>query len=446
MTQTRQSPARQFPLSHAQDMWRLDSAAFDPLFTITKALRVTGELDEDALQEALNDVVERHEVLRTLIVRDVEPPYQQVLPPGPVPLYVRRRPLPADQRDQASQELLAEAELNPVDPDRPPALRADLTRFDDRDAVLVLATHHTSSDAWSHQLIVRDLAAFYAARTTGARVELPELRQYLDYTARQRQNFAGEQVAEAFGYWRDQLRDAEIFALPTDRPMPEVHTELYREYNFTGSAELMARAGELARQLHGSTFMVMLAAFNVLAHELSGTTEPVIDTMIHGRGQPDYHDTVGPFLNFMPLRTDLTGCRSFRDLVKRTRTTCFEAYSHELQSHLIEHDSPDYLKPLADPNRCPVVFGFFQSPLEAETTQLAEGSRGIRRLESSNCQIPGGSSWTMGGLPDGGMFGCVQFSTEEFDEATIAGWVDRYLALLAAGTARPDQEWNRLLR
>lgn len=446
MTQTRLRPARRFPLSHAQDMWCQDPSAFDPLFTIVKALRVAGELDEDALQDALNDVVERHEVLRTLIVRDAEPPYQQVEPPGPVPLYVRRRPLPEDERDAAAQELLAEAELNPVDPDQPPLLRVDLTRFDDRDAVLVLATHHTSSDAWSHQLIVRDLAAFYAARTTGVPVELPEIRQYLDYTARQQADVSGEQVAEAFGYWQDQLRDAQIFALPTDRPMPEVHTELYREHHFTASAELMAQAAALARELRGSTFMVMLAAFNVLAHELSGTAEPVIDTMIHGRGQPDYHDTVGPFLNFMPLRTDLAGCRSFRDLVRRTRTTCFEAYLHELQGHLIEHDSPDYLRPLADPNRCPVVFGFFQSPLETEAGQLAEGTRSIRRRESSSCQIPGGASWTMGELSDGGMFGCIQFSTEEFDESTIAGWVQRYCQLLAAGTTRPDQEWNRLLR
>jgi hypothetical protein len=310
--------------------------------------------------------------------------------------------------------------------------------------VLVLAVHHTSADAWSLQLIVRDLAACYAARTTGRPVELPEIRQYLDYTARQQANAAGEQVAEAFGYWRDQLRGAEVFALPTDRPMPEVHTELYRAYNFTAPAGMLAQAGELARQLHGSTFMVVLAAFNVLAHELTGTIEPVIDTMIHGRGQPEFHDTVGPFLNFMPLRTDLAGCRTFRDVVKRTRTTCFEAYSHELQGHLIERDSPDYLKPLADPNRCGVVFGYFQSPFEEDATQLADGAYDIRRDESADCQIPGGASWTMGALPDGGLFGCVQFSAEEFDEATIAGWVDRYCVLLAAGAAHPDREWNRL--
>jgi hypothetical protein len=447
MTQTRQperSPKR-LPLSHAQDMWCQDSGAFDPRFTITKAMRITGQLDEAALQEALNDVVARHEVLRTLIVRDAEQRYQQVEPPSPVPLVLQRLPLPTGPaRDEAAQRLYSEADLNAVDPDRPPLLRADLTRFDDRDSVLILTTHHTSSDAWSHQVIVRDLAAFYGARTGGRPAELPELRQYADYTSWQQATFTGELADEAFGYWQEQLRDAQIFALPTDRPMPQEHQSLYSEYNFTIETEVMSAAADLAKAVRGSTFMVVLAAFNVLAHQLTGTTDPVIDTMIHGRGQPEYHDTVGPFLNFMPLRTSLDGCVSFRDLVKRTRTTCFQAYSHEVPSHLIERESPEYLKPLQDPNQCGMVFGFFQSPFEPEATRIAEGAHGIRRQNSANCQIPGGASWTMGATADGELFGCVQYNTEEFDDATIVEWTARYRRLLTAGVAEPDQAWNRL--
>jgi hypothetical protein len=447
MTRTRQpaSPPKRFPLSHAQDMWCEQPASFDPRFIITKALRITGRLDEAALQGALDDVVRRHEVLRTVIVRDVEPPYQQVEPPSPVPLVVRQLPpLTEQSRDEAAQQLLAEAELNTVDPDRPPLLRADLMRFDDQDSVLILATHHTSSDAWSHQLIGRDLAAFYGARTTGRPAELPDVRQYADYTAWHQETFAGELAAEALEYWREQLQGAQIFALPTDRPIPQVHQNLYSEYNFTIGAEVMSAADDLAKTLRGSTFMVVLAAFNVLAHQLTGTTDPVIDTMIHGRGQPEFHDTVGPFLNFMPLRTNLDDCLSFRDVVKRTRTTCFQAYSYAVPSHLIERDSPDYMKLLQDPNQCGVVFGFFQSPFEQAATQIADGAYGIRRLNSANCQIPGGASWTMGATPAGELFGCVQFNTDEFDERTIVEWTACYRRLLTAGVADPDRAWNRL--
>jgi hypothetical protein len=391
-------------------------------------------------------VVDRHEVLRTVIVRDARPPYQQVWPPSPAPLFVRRfPPTPVEGRDDAVQQLLVEADLYPVDPDLPPVLRADLVRFDDRDSVLVLATHHTSSDAWSQHVIMRDLAAFYTARTTGRPADLPPARQYLDFTAWQRANFAGEPADEAFGFWREQLHDARVFALPTDRPMPAEHTSFYSGHNFIIDAEVMSAAGELARSMRGSTFMVVLAAFDVLAHQLTGTTEPVIDTMIHGRGQPEFHDTVGPFLNFMPLRTSLDGCVSFRDVVRRARTTCFQAYSNEVPSHLIERQSPDYLKNLQDPNQCGLVFGFFQSPFEQEITQIAEGAHGIRRLADAECQIPGGASWTMGATPAGEMFGCIQYSTEEFDDRTIQDWARRYARLLAAGVAEPDREWNRLL-
>jgi hypothetical protein len=448
MTQTRQleSTPKRFPLSYAQDMWCQEPSAFDPLFTITKALRITGRVDEDALQAALDDVVDRHEVLRTVIVRDVRPAYQQVQPPASAPLFVRQfPPTPLEHRDEVIRQLLVEADLYPVDPDRPPVLRADLVRFDDRDSVLVLATHHTSSDAWSLHLIVRDLAAFYTARTTGRPAGLPPIRQYLDYTAWQQVNLAGEFADEAFGYWREQLRDARIFALPTDRPIPAEHQSLHSGHNFIVDAEVMSAADELARALRGSTFMVVLAAFAVLANQLTGTTEPVVDTMIHGRGQPEFHDTVGPFLNFLPLRTDLDGCVSFRDVVRRTRTACFQAYSHEIPSHLIERDSPHYMDNLRDPNQCPVVFGFFQSPLELEITPIAEGGYGIRRLVSAESQIPGGAAWTMGATPAGEMFGCIQYNTEEFDDRTIQDWARRYARLLAAAVADPDREWNRLL-
>jgi hypothetical protein len=151
----------QFPLSNNQRLWRAHdaTAAFGPRFVIARSLRVTGQVNTSALQEALDDVVARHEILRTVVVRDAEPPYQQIHRPSPVPLRVRVLPDVEDRsRDAYAQELLIEAEQSSLNVEDLPLLRADLSTFDDRDSVLTVVSHHTVADAWSMQLIIRDLA------------------------------------------------------------------------------------------------------------------------------------------------------------------------------------------------------------------------------------------------------------------------------------------------
>src|SRR5439155_11474666 len=137
-------------------------------------------------------------------------------------------------------------------------------------------------------------------------------------------------------YWRAQLSGARIFALPTDRPIPDVHGSPYTARSYVLDAELMARTSTVAAATRSSAFIVLLAAFNVLAHRISGTTDPVINTLTAGREQREFHHTVGPFLNFLALRTDLGACDSLRDVVARTRRTCLQAYSHEIPIQHIE--------------------------------------------------------------------------------------------------------------
>ncbi len=156
-----------FPLSSQQRLWwaQDSQAAFGPRFVVARSLRVKGEVNTSALQEALDDVAARHEILRTVVVRDAEPPYQQIHRPSPVPLRVRALPNVADQsRDAYAEDLLIEAEQSSMNVEDLPLLRADLSTFDDRDSVLTVVSHHTASDAWSMQLIIRDLAACYTAR------------------------------------------------------------------------------------------------------------------------------------------------------------------------------------------------------------------------------------------------------------------------------------------
>ena len=141
-------------------------------------------VDLAVLQGALDDVVARHELLRTLVIRDADPPYQMVLPPCRVPLEVRDLPpVTGKSRDMVVQELILEAEAGSISAREVPLMKALLCKFDDRDSVLFLTVHHSVSDAWSLQVIFRDLGAFYAARRTGIPAELPQVRQYREYAA-----------------------------------------------------------------------------------------------------------------------------------------------------------------------------------------------------------------------------------------------------------------------
>ena len=198
MTRTSYPPVEaidRFPLSAPQQLWHSgdqgDHAGFfSQRFVMASALRIAGRIDVPALQTALDDVVARHEILRTVVVRDAEPPYQQVHPPARVPLQVWDLPPAIDRsRDVVAEQLLNEVALSPLSPRQLPLLRAELSRFDDTDSVLTLLTHHTACDEWSMQVILRDLASCYTARAAGRAPVLPDLLQYRE--------FAEVQLAEA---------------------------------------------------------------------------------------------------------------------------------------------------------------------------------------------------------------------------------------------------------
>jgi len=369
-----------------------------------------------------------------------------------VPLEVRDLPPATDRsRDAIAEEQLTEAEGGSVHVEELPLLRAVLARFDDRDSVLSLMSHHTACDGWSVQLIVRDLAACYAARTGERALALPEARQYREYTQWQLANTVGPAAAENMAYWHQQLGDARIFTLPTDRPVPPVHRTPYSAHSFVIDADVMAAAARLAKSVRCSRLMVMLAAFNVLAHRISGTSDLVINTMIHGRGQPQFADTVGPFLNFLALRTDIASCTSFRDVITRTRNTCLEAYAHEVPIQHVERAIPALMAPLADPGNCDFIFGYFEPPFTSaagepsrDPFRIAESSSGIRKRERVSEQIPGGAAWSMGVIPSGEVNGGLQFNLEEFDERTVAGWVSDYCRILVLAVDEPDREWKAL--
>src|ERR1700734_3481315 len=236
MTESSLAPnqeSTQYPLSFTQE-WFLtmdqgdDGGTFGNRFMIVSALRVTGHVDLAILQGSLDDVVARHELLRTLVVRDADPPYQMVPPPCQVPLEVRDvPPVTGTSRDLVVQHLIMEAEAGSLSAREVPLLKALLCRFDDRDSLLLLTVHHSVSDGWSMQVIFRDLGVVYAARRAATAAVRLQMRQYRDYAAWQRAIATSTAEDGAPAYWQRQLDGAREFTIPNDHEHPDRYSRPY---------------------------------------------------------------------------------------------------------------------------------------------------------------------------------------------------------------------------
>ena len=407
--------------------------------------RMRGLLDLPTVQLALNDVVARHEVLRTAIVRDDGAPYACVYPPCRAELTVVGLSPAGDEADRENRahEFLNEVDdRGSCDPARMPLLRATLGRFDDDDAVLALVTHHTVSDGWSIHLIMRDFAVFYAKRRGLPAPELPEVRQYGEYASWQQRARETESAAIARQYWQDKLAGGKFLTLPTDRSRRDV-PPVYSVYRFVYDQELVGATTLLARSLHSSPFMVLFACFNLFLHRRTGVSDIVTPTFTSGRAEPEFEQTVGPLFNFVPIRTELSGCVSFVDLVKRTRATLLEAYTYELPfSEIAAQAEPELMEPIMKMDGVTTGFETFQYPQELEARVIGDvrytglGRRLISSADTS--EIPDGNLWDFALDPAGDLVGAVRFNGLDFDQPTIVAMIDEYRELLRASLKSPD--------
>jgi condensation enzyme len=438
-----------YPLSFTQRYFHsLDegdlNGAFGNRFTIVSGLRIAGHVDVATLQGALDDVIERHELLRTVVVRDAEPPYQQVYPPCRVPLEIRDYPATRD-RDAAAEELLIEGEKATMSARQVPLLQAAFTRFDDTDSVLVLVVHHSASDAWSQRLIMRDLGAFYNARANHRPVELPPVKQYREYAEWQEAGAA--ETSEARQYWRAKLSGTQVLALPNDRPRPEVYSRPFSGYRYVVSADDMAAVHKFSSQARSSTFMVLMAAFSVFSYQLTSRPAPAIRAFTTGRDEPTFQNTMGLFLNVVPFQTDIGGCESYREIVASTRETCIDAYTHEVPISVIEQDLPDFNAPHEDHSNSQFILGMYQGLYgEDEALPIADGAREFfkQALNTETSDIPSGIVWNMAVADSGALVGDVTYNLDEFDEGKVAGWVSGFNRILSQLVSEPDREWRQL--
>ncbi|MFK0101886.1 MULTISPECIES: condensation domain-containing protein [unclassified Streptomyces] len=419
-------------------------------FVMPLAWRIKGSVDSAALQHALDDVVTRHESLRTTVTcgcGDGEAGYQTVLPPVPVPLTEHQLATgPNQSRDDLAEELLVKLHSDTMSMHQTPLLRAALHRFDDQDSVLTILFHHISGDGRSTHLLWRDLAAFYRARTTGTEPDLPPIRQYGEYAEWQQEWLNSPKTKELKEFWGGQLANAHILAPSADHPdrVANAHDPHYGSTTVDVAPDEMAEVRARARSGRSSTWHVLIAAGALLAAQLSGETDVALMTLRASRDHKDFQETIGMFVDTMPLRVDLNGCETFRDVLVRARNTCLEAYRRPLPSRNIAEESPDFLQPYVSSENVPVLFTYSVHARPGEEIRIADGAEPVKLRQEAALNRGGLCNWIIWDLQSGGLRMQLEYPPERIDEGTAAHWTTLFRELMLRITNTPDQSWKEV--
>ncbi|HXM49298.1 MAG TPA: amino acid adenylation domain-containing protein, partial [Pyrinomonadaceae bacterium] len=320
------------PLSFAQQrLWFLDQlepgAAF---YNIPVALRLTGRLNVAALERALNEIVRRHEALRTAFPSIGGRPAQIIMPAIPMPLpRLDLSALSESEREVETHQVLTEEAAIKFLLSEGPLLRVKLIREREEEHVLLVTMHHIVSDGWSIGVMVQELGALYRGYAAGGESELGELGvQYGDYAEWQRGWLQGEVLEGQLAYWREQLAGLAVLELPTDYGRPAV--QRYRGAHLYETLPVgMERLKAQNQRLGVTLYMSLLAALGVVLSRYSGQTDIAVGTAIAGRNRAETEKLIGLFVNTLVMRTDLSGEPSIGEVLRRVREVCLGGYGHQ---------------------------------------------------------------------------------------------------------------------
>ncbi|WP_308404109.1 non-ribosomal peptide synthetase [Streptomyces rhizosphaericus] len=430
------------PLSHGQRrLWFLNRMyGSSALYNMPVALRLRGEFDAEALQSALDDVVTRHESLRTVFPTADGVPYQRILDArtgadgGGGPITVRRAETDEERLTAAVKEEMTRG-FNLI-MDVP--LRATLFSLGAQDHVLVLVLHHIAGDGWSLAPLARDLATAYAARRAGQRPRWTPLPvQYADFALWQQRVLGDEddpdsRLARQRAYWTTELAGLpDQMELPLSRPRPAVAGEAGGSVLFRLPPALRMRLARLGHDNQASLFMVAQAGLITLLHRMGAGTDIPLGTAIAGRTDDLLDDLVGCFVNTLVLRADASGDPTFRELLQRVRETDLSAYAHQ--------DLPfEYLVETLNPERSPGRHPLFQVMITLHNT--AQPVVGLPGVELTDITGDGGVAKfdLTFSLSADGEDCAVEYRRDLFTEAEAQRLAERYVRVLEAVVADPD--------
>lgn len=427
-------------LSFAQQrLWFLDQLQPNSdLYNVSGAVSLTGQLNILALEQSFQEIVRRHEALRTTFtIQEDGQPIQKIATSLHLSLpLVDLRELPEQKRLLEVQQLANQEAKRLFSLNCGPLLRTTLLQLSEVEHVLLITMHHIVSDAWSIGVLIQELAALYEAFTQSRLSPLLELPiQYADFAVWQRQWLQGEVLKTQLSYWKQQLAGiAPMLELPTDRPRSAVQSFRGAIQFFELSPNLSEALKVLSQRSGVTLFMTLLAAFQTLLYRYTGTEDICIGTSIANRNRSETEQLIGFFVNTLVLRTNVSGNPSFQELLDRVREMTLGAYAHqELPfEQLVETLQPE--RSLSHHPLFQVAFTLQNTPMEA----LKLSGLTIKALEIENTTAKFDLTLEMEESKQG-LVGSLEYNTDLFDATTITRMLSHFQTILEAIVKDPLQ-------
>lgn len=432
------------PLSFSQQrLWFIEQLSQTTAFHIPLEVKLKGSLNRSALEQAVSEIIRRHEILRTSFPSRNGEPFQVLH----APLRVRLPVVDLHGQDPVEQEAtarsLSEAQLDrPFDLTTGPLTRITLLRYSDEEHMVLCTLHHIISDGWSKGLLVNEISTLYEAFSEGRPSPLKELTiQYADFAAWQRRWLAGEALDQELAHWKENLAKAPpLLPLATDRPRPPVQTFNGATEAFTLSKDISEKLKALSQQRSVTLFMTLLAAFQVLLHRYTSQDDLVVGTTVANRERTEVEGLIGFFVNMLALRVDCSANPPFDELLKRVRETTLTAYVHQRLpfEKLVEELQPE--RNLSYPPLFQVIFSFQNQPTLTEL--MLPGLR----LSFPQAEVTTSQCDLLLDMAEGsdGLAGGLQYNSDLFDQSTAARMVKHFRNLLAGIATDSRQRLSEL--
>jgi amino acid adenylation domain-containing protein len=446
----RDSSTASLPLSVAEQRLHFLEKLENGLATynVPIAIELTGTLNRFALERALDDLVVRHEILRTTYQDSATGAYRVIADSQAARFnlgWIDLSPLDEDTRQHELRRILVEHANQPFVLANGPLARAQLVCLAENAHVFAMTLHHIIADGWSVNIMVREIVQLYYAQVLGQPTHLPSLSvQYADYAVWQKEYMADPAIESAMQvqltYWRHELAGStNLLALPTDRPRPHVQRHVGAKRNFVLPLQLSKALANFAQSRGMTLYMVMLAGFQAVLHRYTGQDDICIGSPVAGRSHPQLENLIGLFLNTLVLRAKFDNDQSFDDLLAQVKEKVVGALDHQ--------DVPfervvDALQPNRDLGHTPLFQAMFISQSQPRWP-MYPGELSLRTIPADG----GGSKFdlTMSfSEDDEALHGEIEYDTDLFNPDTIERLIEHYIRLLDEAIAAPHQRINEI--
>jgi amino acid adenylation domain-containing protein len=424
------------PLSFSQErLWFIDRLVGSVQYHLPAIIKLKGKLNIEALESALQRIINRHEVIRTVIQEIDGKGYQKIKDKDSWKLQITDDAKYKNSEDEL-RKFINDLVLAPFNLSEDHMLRCNLIRLKDEEFVLVMTMHHIASDGWSISIIVNELLEFYKAFEESREADLKPLQiQFADYAIWQKNYLQADVLTEKLDYWKKQLQSVEPLELPTDFTRPAVQSIRGAVYGFSIEKDLSEAIKKLSKDNGATLFMTLLAALNVMLYRYSRQNDISVGTPIAGRMQEETEDLIGFFINTLTLRNEVSDETAFTELLNNVKATTLEAYEH--QDVPFEKVVETVVKQ-RDQSRSPLfqVMFVFQNTPEVKQLQLGEVELKIQEYEYTTSMF----DFTLNMFETSeGLHGSFQYCTDLYKEESISRMVGHFKELLGSIVKAPEE-------